>query len=287
LRQACTMTIGIPLEAPRRRLRAKVRLDSQLLKPGLPKAADGNCEQFLCTDIASSSTPGKPTFRIKERHPEYMIVQNVFDAEMLVRLFKFLARKRPRAAKMKNEGGNSDDERKARYDDRDSKVSWFHAIDECPWLHDRLAEVTTWADRQEWKLLNLNDDGTTRCEYEETQFAVYGENQHFKAWHQDAYEQGNDIEDARQVTTVAVLSSRSAYTGGHFQAKIKGSDANKKVIKSLPLDAGDCVVFPAKRLVHRVSTVKTGIRKTLVFWASDKSSCKYHRERLKAEGSES
>lgn len=272
--------------APRRRLRTKVRLDGEVPRPVLPRPVDGiSGVSFGGCAALSSPTPGKhegkPLFRIKERHAEYLIVQNVFDAEMLERLFKFLAKKRPRPAKMKNEGGNSDDERKARFDDRDSRVSWFHAVDECPWLHDRLAEVTTWADKQAWKLLQVDSAGAARCEYEETQFAVYGENQHFKAWHQDAYAQGHDIEDARQVTTVAMLSCRRAFAGGHFQAKVQGADASKKVIKSLALDAGDCVVFPAKKLVHRVSTVKSGIRKTLVFWASDKMSCKYHNEELK------
>lgn len=272
------MTAGSATTLPRRRLRTKVRLDSHI--PRLPQGAEGVAEGSSSSTAASGRSPGTAQFVIKERHPEYLVVQSVFDAEMLKRLEKFLARKRPQPAKMKNEGGNSDDERKARYDDRDSRVSWFNAMKECPWLHDRLAEVTSWADKHEWHLLKLDEKGEPRCEYEETQYAVYGANQHFKAWHQDAYEEGNDIEDARQVTAVAMLTRRSAYTGGHFQAKVRGPDSARKVVKSLPLDAGDCVVFPAKRLLHRVTAVKKGTRKSLVFWAYDKLSCKYHRDLL-------
>jgi len=264
------MAVGAPLVAPKRRLRAKVRLDGEVSKFAAPGAIQST----------SSSSPGTQSFRIKQEHAEYLIVEGVFDVEMLDRLAKFLARKRPRAAKMKNEGGDSDDERKARYNDRDSRVSWFNAQDECPWLHERLSAVTTWADQQQWKLLKVGADGRTKCDYEETQYAVYGANQHFKAWHQDAFAEGNDLEDARQITTVAMLSRRSDYTGGQFQAKVQGSAANKKLLKSLPLDAGDCVIFPAKRLVHRVNFVRSGIRKTLVYWASDKMSCNYYRDRL-------
>lgn len=273
------MTAGRPLVLPRRRLRAKVRLDCEVPRL-LPESTEGAAPR---SPTASSSAPGEPPFVIKERHPDYMIVQSVFDDEFLERLAKFLARKRPRPAKMKNEGGNSDDERKARYDDRDSRVSWFSAVNECPWLHDRLAEVTAWADKQQWQLLKVDVDGKPQCEYEETQYAVYGPNQHFKAWHQDAYAEGNDCEDGRQITTVAMLSRRSAYTGGYFQTKIHAPDTNRKVVKSLSLNAGDCVIFPAKRLLHRVSVVKTGLRKTLVFWAYDKLSCKFHRARLNEE----
>lgn len=220
---------------------------------------------------------------VKERHPEYLIVRAAFDDELLVRLEKFLDRKKPQPAKMKNEGGNSDDERKARYDDRDSLVSWFTAQAECPWLQDRFAALIKEVANVEWPLLKVSPKGDVECEYEETQSCVYGPGQHFKAWHQDAFEDGNDPEDARQFTIVAMVSPRSAYTGGAFQAKLSGLVKNKKVIRSLSLDAGDCLLFPAKKLCHRVAAVKTGTRKTLVFWAIDRNSCKFHTQSAGAE----
>merc|ERR1719362_2045201 len=274
------MTAGRPLVLPRRRLRAKVRLDCEV--PRLPESTEGAAPR---SPTASSSAPGKPPFVIKERHPDYMIVQSVFDAEFLERLAKFLARKRPRPAKMKNEGGNSDDERKARYDDRDSKVSWFNARTECGWLHDRLAEVARTVANVEWPMLQVDPaSGQLKCDYEDTQYAVYGPQQHFRAWHQDAYADGHDPEDARQITLVVMISDRKNYTGGLLQAKVPGPDG-KKIARSLRLDAGDVAVFPAKRLLHRVTSVKTGIRKTLVFWVSDKASCHYHRDLMKKQQS--
>lgn len=207
----------------------------------------------------------------------YVTVRAALDEDMLDRLNQFLKRKRPKPAKMKNEGGNSDDERKARYEDRDSRVSWFNAQQEICWLHERLVELTRRVANVEWPMLKTDHRGEPICDYEDTQYAVYGPNQHFKAWHQDAFADGHDPEDARQVTIVVMVTGRESYTGGELQAKLPGPNG-KKVIRPMRMGAGDAVIFPAKRLEHRVSAVKTGIRKTLVFWASDKASCKYHTE---------
>lgn len=267
------MTAGGAL--PKRRLRTKVRVEPC----SAAKAAVGVIHS---PSLPSAAGAG---FLVKERHPGlYVIVQNVLDAEMLERLEKFLRRKRPQPAKMKNEGGNSDDERKARYEDRDSRVSQFNAQTEIPWLHNRFAEVTKRVANKEWPLFKVGADGQLQCEYEETQYAVYGPKQHFKAWHQDAYAEGHDPEDARQIAIVAMLTSRSAYTAGHFQAELPQPDG-KKAVRNLALDAGDCVIFPAKKLMHRVSPVKTGVRKTIVFWVNDRMSCKYYQAR-QGEGEE-
>merc|ERR1712232_860876 len=153
-------------------------------------------------------------------HKDYLVVSGVLDEGMLKKLDGFLSKKRPRAAKMKNEGGDSDDERKARYDDRDSLVSWFNCEKECKWLHVRLRELIRDVANKEWRLLRLDAKGNLNCDHELTQYAVYGAGQHFQAWHQDAYEEGHDPEDARQITVVVMLAERSAYTGGGFQVKL-------------------------------------------------------------------
>jgi len=273
--------------APRRRLRGKVssRVGSplQLLQPAQLQRLS-SVDKLESVAVSAVKTGGAaassaPRFVLKERHPEYVIVGSALDQAMLEKLEQFLKRKRPQPAKMKNEGGNSDDERKARYDDRDSLVSWFNAKIECDWLHERLADIIRQIGNVEWRLLKVDSDGNCICEYEPTQYAVYGDGQHFKAWHQDAYADGNDPEDARQFTIVLMISEKRAYTGGQFEAKLKGP-SGKKVLRRLRLDAGDALVFPAKRLVHRVSAVKKGTRKTLVFWANDKFSSRYHRRQM-------
>jgi len=288
LRERAGMTVDGGAASRRRRLRTKVRppngwpqpvqLTAGAPAPAVPRSGTMGAACGTTPGGSSSSSAVAGGLFIKERHPDYVLVKCALDPETLGTTEKFLRRKRPQPAKMKNEGGDSDDERKARYDDRDSRVSWFNAKSECPSLHRRLVEVVQSVGNKEWPLLNVDSAGRLDCVFEQTQYAVYGPNQHFKAWHQDAYAEGHDMEDARQITIVAMISEKRNFTGGEFQVKVL-APSGKKVIRSVPLDAGDAVVFPAKRLVHRVQAVKTGIRKTLVFWANDPMSCKYYAEK--------
>lgn len=262
-----TAGCGHGVALPRRRLRTKARVTGLTPHPAASEPAVRAPEAALPAEYV-----------LGERHPDYVVVRSALDKHALEHVRQFLKRKRPRAAKMKNEGGDSDDERKARYNDRDSQVSWFNAAAECPLLKERLVDLTRRVGNKEWPLFKVDATGQLQCEFEDTQYTVYGPNQHFKAWHQDAYAEGNDAEDARQITVVTMLSDRGAYTGGAFQAKVEGP-SGKKVVRSVRLDAGDAVIFPAKRLLHRVAVVKAGVRKTIVSWAFDRASCNYHKER--------
>ncbi|CAE8598685.1 unnamed protein product [Polarella glacialis] len=229
---------------PRRRLRTKMAPP-----PGFGPTSGATSSQPSVPSSPSSADARAAKFQITERYDDYVVVKSAIEKSMLERLAEFLKRKRPRAAKMKNEGGGeSDDERKARYADRDSKVCWFNAESECPWLQQRLIELVRVVGNAEWPILQVDQNGNLKCEYEDIQYAVYREKQHFQAWHQDAFAEGNDAEDARQMAVVVMLSERGAYTGGAFEAKLKASGIpGRKVIKRPRLDAGDAIVFPAKK----------------------------------------
>ncbi|CAE7673908.1 unnamed protein product, partial [Symbiodinium microadriaticum] len=54
------------------------------------------------------------------------------------------------------------------------------------------------------------------------------------------------------------------------------------VTQCISMEAGDALIFPAKRLMHRVTVVKSGVRKTLVMWAWDKQSSRYHTAPVRA-----
>ncbi|CAE7360517.1 unnamed protein product [Symbiodinium natans] len=169
----------------------------------------------------------------------------------------------------------SENRMQARYDDRDSNISWFkpekelhirsqHEVSvdpvpqECPLLYQKLKDLVREVANKEWPLFEVSKAGEPVCTYEDAQYTVYRESQHFQAWHQDAFEKGNDPEDARQFTVVLMLSHASNYTGGRFQAKVAKSATKRKVTQCIPLDAGDALVFPSKRLMHRVTVVKRG-----------------------------
>eukprot|EP00913_Durusdinium_trenchii_P031177 g29193.t1 len=229
----------------------------------------------------------------EEKAADYIVLEKALDSHELEELHKLLKRKRPQPAKMKNEGaGESDDERKARYADRDSSISWFKAEVECPLVYQRLLCLVREANTH-WPIIKVCKTGELECTYEEFcksadlfltyqstspcilgQRAMLGEMFCAKL---DAFVKGNDPEDARQMTVVLMLSKQSEYTGGSFQAKVKGP-SGKKVTRAISFDAGDALIFPSKRLMHRVSVVKTGLRKTLVFWAWENASCRFYTD---------
>eukprot|EP00929_Paragymnodinium_shiwhaense_P055908 TRINITY_DN27989_c0_g1_i1.p1 TRINITY_DN27989_c0_g1~~TRINITY_DN27989_c0_g1_i1.p1 ORF type:complete len:268 (-),score=51.77 TRINITY_DN27989_c0_g1_i1:191-994(-) len=253
---------------PRKRLRGKTAV-----------LVSGQTSDVVSTTAAAPCDERLGRFVIKERHDEYVIIKDMLTGDMLTELFQYLKRKRPRQAKMKNSGeGESDDERKVRYDDRDSLVSWFEPSEDCPWLLERLkAAVRDVADIV-FPVLRYSSDKKPLYEFEKTQYAVYRPGQFF-GWHQDAFEDGSDLEDARQLSVVIMLTPASDYTGGEFVMKIKSPSGNpkRKVTRKRKLDAGEMILFPAKTLPHRVEAVKTGIRKTLTTWVNDPLSCKHGR----------
>ena len=58
----------------------------------------------------------------------------------------------------------------------------------------------------------------------------------------------------------------------------------------MALRAGDCVCFPAKHLEHRVTKVKSGLRKSLVFWVSRAGAapkCRFDDDESSPSGSSS
>lgn len=215
---------------------------------------------------------------LRHQHEQYVVVKEALDSELRQHVLDFLKTRKLAAAKMKNEGGgDDDDERKERYEDRDCWTHWFNAKDRCPALHEKLVEIVRDVGNVEWPLLKVGPTGELCCEYEDTQYTVYEAKQHFSAWHQDAYADGHDVEDARQFSLVVMLSKRTDYTAGNFEVKIPSpKNKGRRIRRALcDLDAGDVIVFPAKVLEHRVTPVETGTRRTLVFWPSDLNSCIY------------
>ena len=51
--------------------------------------------------------------------------------------------------------------------------------------------------------------------------------------------------------------------GGHFEVKLGGERGKPSRV---PLRAGDAVGFPARRLWHRVTKCRSGLRQSVVFW---------------------
>jgi PKHD-type hydroxylase len=135
-------------------------------------------------------------------------------------------------------------------DYRTTEVSWIHLNQESDWLYGRIGFI----------IQNLNSqyygfDIHGLCE--SLQFSVYTEdNEGHYDWHQDA---GGITSSPRKLSIVIQLSDLEDYEGGDLQ--ILTSREPCAVVK----EKGLSTVFPSY-ILHRVTPVTKGVRKTLVAW---------------------
>ena len=141
---------------------------------------------------------------------------------------------------------------------RKSNIKWISAVDDTNnamhryhWLYERLMDCITEANRNMWNfdLYGLTDS-IQYTEYDGTEEGFYG-------WHVDI---GPRELSLRKVSLVVQLSEPSEYEGGELHLKT-GKDH-----RVLPNAKGTVVVFPSY-LLHRVTPVTSGLRKSLVLWA--------------------
>ena len=140
---------------------------------------------------------------------------------------------------------------------RRSKVSWLSESD-IPWLYSRIEYVAQQLNGQffDFDLWGLHED---------LQYTVYeAEDQGFYNWHVDAYttinEQNIDQRLPRKLSLTFQLSDPSDYEGGDLL--ITDGEAQK-----LSRDRGLAVAFPSY-LMHTVTPVTKGVRKSLVVWVT-------------------
>ena len=126
------------------------------------------------------------------------------------------------------------------------------------------------AAQAKWGLLPTTSRGAMRCEYEDVQYTEYRGDRggHFKQWHVDADEGGDDAEDARVYTLVALLAEPGAeFAGGDFEVMTPKWPGGKR--RAVAWRKGDLIAFPAQKVWHRVMPTTSGLRKTLVIWCKD------------------
>ena len=123
-------------------------------------------------------------------------------------------------------------------------------VSEFNFIESGLSQIVKNANQLYWNLSLENQWN------ENIQYIKYNDKGDFFNWHQDAY--GNLFTD-RKITVVYCLSHKSDYVGAEFQIKTENSTYTRK------FDYGDFIVFPANR-IHRVKSLKSGKRITLVGW---------------------
>ena len=126
---------------------------------------------------------------------------------------------------------------------RNSKIAWLHPRKDTWWLFDRAIMVFK--------------SGLPFSTLQSMQYTVYYDKGHYD-FHRDIGT-GDEIMKARVNVGILQLSSPSEYKGGVLQ--IKHEDEVIDVMKT----KGMVTTFPIE-LLHRVTPVVSGIRKTLIMW---------------------
>ena len=127
---------------------------------------------------------------------------------------------------------------------RNSKIAWLHPGPSTWWLFDRAIMVFK-------SSLPFNS-------LQSMQYTVYDSKGSHYDWHRDIGS-GDNIAKARINVAVLQLSSPADYKGGVLQ--IKHQSETIDVMKT----KGMVTTFPIE-LLHRVTPVVSGVRKTLIMW---------------------
>jgi PKHD-type hydroxylase len=142
---------------------------------------------------------------------------------------------------------------------RKSDIAWIRPNDENMWIFERF----TWViEKLNDRFYEFNLNG-----FEVIQYTVYNEDgQQRYDLHMDTIlgtDKSMDLPETRKLSLSMVLSDPSEYEGGQFQMQT-GSPEEDKLMTVEQLK-GRVIGFPSF-LLHRVTPVTKGIRKSLVIW---------------------
>jgi PKHD-type hydroxylase len=134
---------------------------------------------------------------------------------------------------------------------RKSKVAWINNNSRTNWLYDRMAFISRQLNGQffDYDLYGFVED---------FQYTVYGEGGDHYTWHMD---KGKTSLSPRKLSLVLQLSDPSEYDGGDLEIFTSPQPT------TLEKKRGIIHAFPSF-VMHRVTPVTRGIRKTLVIWIS-------------------
>ena len=145
---------------------------------------------------------------------------------------------------------------------RRSNIKWLSATDDANnsirkthWLYDRLMEYIAIANQEMWGFeLHGLTDSIQYTEYDGSEEGHYG-------WHIDL---GDDELSLRKISLVVQMSDPEDYEGGSLELNTGGPIVEPTKTK------GSVIIFPSY-LLHRVTPVTSGLRKSLVLWAGGSS----------------
>lgn len=135
---------------------------------------------------------------------------------------------------------------------RSSRIKWIPQNDNWQWLYEKLFGMIEEANETLWK---FDLFGTN----ESIQYTEYlAENDGHYDWHQDIGPGGPSL---RKISLVVQLTDPSEYEGGDLQIWAGGQN-----IWTVNRGKGNVAIFPSY-MMHRVSPMTSGTRRSLVLWA--------------------
>lgn len=138
---------------------------------------------------------------------------------------------------------------------RDSDVAWIHPDEHSHWLFERLGQITSTINHQQFM---YDIEGVDALQY-----TKYNIDQHY-TWHWDVDFGWQNFQ--RKISAVMMLTGPEEYEGGELEVCNNGNFEDTAILKP---KKGD-IVFFASWMPHRVKPVTSGERKSLVMWVMGK-----------------
>lgn len=137
---------------------------------------------------------------------------------------------------------------------RSSDIKWIPQAPPWLWLYQRIHDYVINSNNLLWNFTLSHMD-------EEIQYSEYNSSQngHYD-WHIDM---GIEKYSTRKLSIIVQLSSPKEYEGGDVEF-FTGGDLSKPKSK-ISKEMGSITIFPSYML-HRVTPVTKGVRKSLAFW---------------------
>jgi PKHD-type hydroxylase len=178
-------------------------------------------------------------------HP-YVYWDGMFSIEELLKMEKYFNSLPLEDGKLTNNGTNKVM--------RDSSTSFIYPNDENTWVFNKLLNVTDFINSQYYNYDLLG--------FDYLQYTVYNKLGHHYAYHMDMnLGQVTDVIAPRKLSFSIIFSDREDYEGGDFEVLIE--DNHSQIVEQ---KKGRIIAFPSY-ILHRVTPITKGIRKSLVFWA--------------------
>ena len=133
---------------------------------------------------------------------------------------------------------------------RNSRIKWLHYDERTDWVYEKLKNFSIEANNTIWgfNLTSIIDS---------IQYTEYPEGGGHYDWHVDI---GPGSINHRKISIVTQLSDPSEYEGGELEIWCGGQ------FRQIPKIKGCTVLFPSF-LLHRVTPVTSGVRRSMVLWA--------------------